>query len=417
MVTPSLNNLGISPTLAINEKSKEFLRQGKDIILFGLGQSPFPVPPILVKALQENAHQKDYLPVKGLPQLRALISEHYSLKYELKFNSDHILIGPGSKELLFLTQMAYENELIVGAPHWVSYKKQASVLGRKPLSIPTKEESGYLLDAKTLEDFLVENGLTGALLILNFPSNPLGNTFAESQLRDLASVCKKYSLIVISDEIYGNLNFASQHLSMAHYLPDQTIILTGLSKWAGAGGWRLGVFLFPEKLSRLCNTVAALASETYSSVSAPIQYAACEAYKDHDKINEYLQLSKYVLKENANYFTSFLEKTQLIFPPLQGGFYAYLNFNAYQKELEKLNIFNSNDLSNFLLDNYLIACLPGSNFGVQPDQISVRLSLVDFDGSKALEAAENGTYSVESHAPKIVESVTRLEKLLNRLSN
>lgn len=84
---------------------------------------------------------------------------------------------------------------------------------------------------------------------------------------------------MISDEIYGMTTFDMNHCSIARYYPEGTIISTGISKWAGAGGWRLGFFAFPKQLHWLRDAMVAVASESYTSVSAPIQYASCLAFQ------------------------------------------------------------------------------------------------------------------------------------------
>ena len=108
-----------------------------------------------------------------------------------------------------------------------------------------------------------------------------------------------HNLIIISDEIYAELDFSGQYKSITHFYPEGTIISSGLSKWCGAGGWRLGYFIIPENLSNITNQLKVLASETFSSVSAPIQYAAITAHKNnHD---DYIQKSKNILKTVGNY--------------------------------------------------------------------------------------------------------------------
>ncbi len=124
--------LGIEPsaTLAINETSRALADEGRDIIKFGLGQSPFPVPESVVASLRDHASEKDYLPVKGLPELRKAVAEYHRREHRLEFEKEDILVGPGSKELLFLLQLVSDNELLIPRPSWVSYAPQAQIVGR-----------------------------------------------------------------------------------------------------------------------------------------------------------------------------------------------------------------------------------------------------------------------------------------------
>ena len=107
-VKKNILNLKESSTLVINEKSKELISQGKKVYQFGFGQSPFPVPKSIVQALKDNAHQKDYLPSKGLLELRKGISNFLTNKGYKNLNHENIIIGPGSKELMFLSDFNFE---------------------------------------------------------------------------------------------------------------------------------------------------------------------------------------------------------------------------------------------------------------------------------------------------------------------
>ena len=122
-------------------------------------------------------------------------------------------------------------------------------------------------------------------LILNYPNNPTGVTYTRDELSDLAAVARERNLLVISDEIYAMTHFSGDHVSIATYYPEGTIISTGLSKWCGAGGWRLGIAAFPLDCAELLRFVAILASETFTSVSAPIQFAAIRAYEELDEFS------------------------------------------------------------------------------------------------------------------------------------
>ena len=144
-LTLNVRGLKTSATLAINELSAELIAEGRDIIKFGLGQSPFPVAASVVKALQENAFQKDYLPVKGLFGLRETIAEYHCRKHGIKRKAENVLIGPGSKELMFLIQLAFYGDLVIPTPSWVSYAPQAQIIGRRVCWVPTSSANNWLL--------------------------------------------------------------------------------------------------------------------------------------------------------------------------------------------------------------------------------------------------------------------------------
>ena len=129
-------------------------------------------------------------------------------------------------------------------------------------------------------------------------------------------IAKKYDILILSDEIYSELSFEKNFKSIANYYPEKTIISTGLSKWCGAGGWRLGYFIIPDNLSNITNQLKVLASETFSSVSAPIQYAAIAAHENnHD---EYINKSKNILKAVGNYVYEKLKSNEVLINKPQG---------------------------------------------------------------------------------------------------
>ena len=382
----NLNNLRPSATLAINELSTKLSNEGVEIYKFGFGQSPFPVPKKIVKALQANAHQKDYLPVKGLFKLREVIAGFFNKNYKLPTTAEDIMIGPGSKELIYNFQLAYNiDELLLPSPSWVSYEPQAQLNNRKTVWLKTEEKNNWKISSTDIINHCENSPNKNRALILNYPSNPVGCTYSATELENLSSTLRKYKIIVIADEIYGEVTFNGNHKTMANYYPEGTIISTGLSKWAGAGGWRLGVFVFPENLRYILNAMAIIASETYTSTSAPIQYAAVEAYKIDDELKTYLNDSRKILEAIGLYVYHRLLKLGVTIPKPEGGFYLFPNFKKYKTALHKKGIFTSGEFCNSLIKETGVALLPGEVFGHPKDIFTARLSYVDFDGALLLK--------------------------------
>ncbi len=297
-VNLNLNVRGIpqSATLAINEESNNLKGAGRRIYKLGLGQSPFPVPQSVVDALKANAFQKDYLPVKGLYPLREAVAQYYCRKQNICHNAEDVLIGPGSKELMFLLQFVYYGDLVIPTPSWVSYAPQAQLIGRHVRWIPTSGKNGWKLMSDDLKALCKDDPLRPRIVILNYPANPSGVSYTKEELKEIAKVAEKHRIILLSDEIYGELHFKGKHTSIAKYYPEGTIISGGLSKWCGAGGWRLGTFTFPPSLRWLLDAMAAVASETFTATSAPIQYAAIRAFQGGLKIERYLWNSRWILE-------------------------------------------------------------------------------------------------------------------------
>ena len=116
----NVRGMGPSATLAINERSAALQAEGREVLRLGLGQSPFPVPDHVRDSLARNSHQKDYLAVKGLPALREAVVDWVHRTEGLSYSPDHILVGPGTKELMFLVQLVYYGDLVIPSPSWTT---------------------------------------------------------------------------------------------------------------------------------------------------------------------------------------------------------------------------------------------------------------------------------------------------------
>ena len=273
--------IGLPPsaTVAINDHSNRLLAEGRTVYKLGLGQSPFPVPRSVVEALQENAHQKDYLSVKGLFELREAIADHHRETFGVVCRPEHVLIGPGSKELMFLLQLVFFGDIVIPTPAWVSYGPQARIIGRPIHQLPTRQENGWRLTPDEFEAFCRKTEDRPKILVLNYPSNPTGASYSIEELESLAEVARKYRVMILSDEIYGKIHHQGTHASIVPLYPEGSVFSGGLSKWCGAGGWRLGLFVVDECMEWLLDAMSAVATETFTSTCAPIQYGAVRAFQ------------------------------------------------------------------------------------------------------------------------------------------
>ena len=403
MLKNLVKGLKPSSTLLINETSRRLEEQGKKIYKFGFGQSPFKVPEDVVKELKDNAHQNKYLPMQGLSELRNAVANHTSKKKSYDYKSENVIIGPGSKELMFLLHVIFDGEIILPAPSWVSYAPQA-ILGRNKIQIlQTKRENNWFPTALEIEEIILKDKNKNYLLFLNSPNNPSGQIC--ENLKEIASVAEKYNLIILSDEIYSELSFKDSYQSISSFCPEKTIISTGLSKWCGAGGWRLGYFLVPDSLIEIKDMINVLASETFSAVSAPIQYAAIKAYEnDH---SNYINKSRNILCAVGNYVYENLKSNKILINKPQGGFYLMPEFLN-----KKFN--SSSEMCDSILNDTGVALLPGTDFGFNPSQMLARLSFTDFDGQEFMSKIEDNQKIdndlIANFAPKIIEGVDKLKK-------
>jgi aspartate aminotransferase len=395
--------LAPSATIAIQERSNQLLAEGREVFKLGLGQSPFPVPDPVVAELKTHAHEKDYLPVKGLPELQSAVAHYLGRRQRITRLPADVLVGPGSKELMFLLQLVYYGDLVIPTPCWVSYAPQANIIGRKIFLLPTSQENRWQLVPDDLEALCRSDPDRPRIVVLNYPNNPTGGTYRIERLKSLAEVARRYRVILLSDEIYGELHFRDQHVSVARYYPEGTIVSGGLSKWCGAGGWRLGIFAFPHSLRWLRDAMAAVASETYTSTCAPIQYAAVRAYEGGIEIERYLRNSRRILSALGRWCHKRLVAQGVNVVKPEGAFYLFPDFGPLAGKLGERNIASAEELCARLLDDTGVATLPGSNFGRPRDELTARLAYVNFDGCRALAAAE----AIPAHEPLNEEFLRR----------
>ena len=407
-IKDQIDKLKPSATLVINEESNRLKKSGKKIYKFGFGQSPFPIPESIVSALKTNANKHTYLPMQGLEELRSAIADYLNKNNNNDFDKEDILVGPGTKELMFLTQIAFQGEVLLPAPSWVSYLPQALIAKNKVHWIQTTSNSNWFPTAEQLENKIKSIKNKNLLLFINSPNNPSGTVC--KNLKEIAAVAKKNRLVVLSDEIYSQLTFDGNYKSISNFYPEGTIVSTGLSKWCGAGGWRLGFFAIPNQLKDLKNGLKTLCSESFTSVSAPIQYAAVEAYTaDH---SAYLETVKKILSFTGNYVYKNLKSNTINVIKPEGGFYLFPEFT-------NTKFSSSSAMCKDILNKTGVALLPGSDFGLDNNKMLARLSFTDFNGnsflkntlgSKKLDEAD-----LQKYAPNIVGGVAALKEWSNSL--
>ncbi len=409
-ILPQDSEFSVSPTLGINQLAHEKRRAGEEVFHLGFGESPFPAHPILEKALCDNAHQTGYINTSGLPNLRNKARHYHTTKFNLDPDRYECMIAPGSKLLLLAIQASVEGDILLPNPSWVSYAPQARMLQQNVSWIPTTlDETGFRIDADELKRTISvarRANQNPTKLLLNTPNNPTGLVLPADDMKAIANVCREEDILIISDEIYAQTQYDQNHVSIARYAPERTVITGGLSKHLSLGGWRLGMSLIPKDISGLFMAMNNYASESWSAASSPIQYAAIQAYEDISELEAYTQQCAAVHQLATGYLAQQLEKLGVTCPTAQGAFYLYPNFENYREQLAAKGIKGSSDLSRYLAQHYNIMALPGFCFGASPEVLTLRLAPCDYDGAAVLTAREAEPKSkpdafVNKHMPNI----------------
>ncbi|WP_419307766.1 pyridoxal phosphate-dependent aminotransferase [Chromohalobacter israelensis] len=387
-----------SDTLLINEQSRQLETQGRRIIKFGFGQSPFPVFAPAVATLAEHAADKAYLPVQGTAALREQVAAFHRHMDGTDWRAERVLVAPGSKLLLFALMKALPaSEILIPAPAWVSYAPQARLAGQHAVRLPATFESRWQITPEQLDRYCREHGPARRLLILNAPGNPTGLSPDPEHQRELARVARRHGVLVLADEIYGPLDHRGAHRAFALDYPEGTLTTSGLSKWCGAGGWRLGVLNVPEALGAdLLARLIGIASETWSSVTSPVQAAAETAYAVTSAQATYLETQRHWLGMIGRWCAQRLEAAGVRTHAPDGGFYLFPDFEGHREALRARGITTSAELTTRLLDDAGVALLPGSAFGCDPSVLALRLAYVDFDGAELLARASVDVEAAEA---------------------
>ncbi len=394
---------------------------------FAFGQSPFPPPPSVINALSMNAAQHDYLPTAGIEQLRELIAKYYNLKFNLNCSSKEIIVSPGSKEMISMILAAVKGSVIIPVPSWVSYLPQAVILKKEVIPIKTEFRNNFKLTPELLLEGISKSSNFQKILILNHPHNPTGTMYSKEELQDIAEICRRNNVVIIADEIYALTSFKQKSfVSMGEIFPDGTIVTGGLSKDRSAGGYRLGVGVFPSGQYELVDDILKIAGSTYSCVAAPIQFAAIEAYSMNETVESHIKICSEVNAVIGKYVTELFSNISGIKKSVpQGGFYLLIDFNENKEQLFNLGIKDSVNFAETLLQIEHTALLPGDALLVGRENFSFRCSFVDYDGEAALKnwrkripvnKGEEDEF-VQENCSLMINGVKYIERFIEQIQN
>ncbi|CAH1772640.1 unnamed protein product [Owenia fusiformis] len=426
LVRPDLAGYCPASNLSFNEHITQLKKQGKEVYHFAFGQSPFPIMDHAQEALREHAGENAYLPVAGLKDLQKAVCRFHS-RYDWmnELLDNQVIIGPGTKELIFLLMNVFNGVVLVVSPSWTTYKPQVTLSHHKPYTIQTTLEGEWRITPEAIEQTILSNNLTGnKLLILCNPDNPTGTSYSAHHLASLATVCRRHNIIVLSDEIYARLHFQQSHVSLAKYYPEGTILGSGLSKWASAGGWRLGYQIYPRELNELKAAVRSAASHTYSCAAAPMQYAAIKLFANSEACDEYIKATTKIMSTLGNY--SYRELTSVGVKAVRpkAGYYMMPDFEVCRAGLLKKDLHSCEDMVQLMFKESKVAVMAAGPAFLRPEhELTTRLCFVDFDGKPALEAyralGPDPTLDdsfIQQYCPNVYNGIQALKKWVVKYS-
>ena len=419
-----------SPTLLINEKVKTMWQQGEDILHAAFGESRFPVHHDLSKALDNGISNRSYLSSLGTDRLRTKIADYYTKKLNKEISYDQVIVGVGSKSLLYSIIKAIDGDLLLPKPSWVSYSSIATICNKGITRFDLDKDNGYKLNIESLNNAYSsakKNGANPSMMVLNSPNNPVGNSFSKSDIELAANWAQENDITVLSDEIYGLITFkGNDHHTPLSYYPDKTIVFSGLSKHLSLGGWRLGISILPRNSygEQLISKFESIAGSIWSCVPAPFQIVGETAFSNNESIENYINVCANIHKIRTLFIYDHFQDLGIDCPRPTGGFYIYASFKKWSNQLSKKGIISCTSLSEYLLDRHKIATLPGSAFGDDPENLCLRISSsyldmeTDETAKKILDIYNDGTDEksfINDHHPRLKLFLSKMNDFLNTI--
>ena len=327
-----------------------------DAISLGVGEPDFDTPWHIrdegIYSLEKG--RTFYTSNSGLKELKEEICRYLKRKMNLSYNyTSDVIVTVGGSEAIDIALRAMINpgegeEVLIPQPSYVSYEPCAILAGAKPVIIELKNENEFRLTAQELEDAITDKT---KILILPFPNNPTGAIMEKKDLEAIAEVIEKHDLFVISDEIYSELSYNEDHVSIACIpgMKERTILINGFSKAYAMTGWRLGYACGPKEIITQMTKIHQFAIMCAPTTS---QYAAVEALRNGD---EDVAMMREAYNQRRRYLMhSFKEMGLPCFEPF-GAFYVFPCIKEFGM--------TSEEFAEKLLNSEKVAVVPGTAFG------------------------------------------------------
>jgi aspartate aminotransferase len=363
-ISKRVEQLAVSETLAMSQKSRELKAQGFNVINLSVGEPDFHTPDFVKdaakKALDDNI--TFYSPVPGFADLLQAISDKLKRENNLDYATDQIVVSGGAKHSLANILMTIVNpgeEVIIPAPYWVSYIELVKLAEGKSVVIPTSLQSNFKITPQQLESAITPKN---KVLMLCSPSNPTGSIYSRDELKALADVLEKYpNVYIISDEIYEHINFIGKHESIAQFknIFDRVIIVNGVSKGYAMTGWRIGYLAAPKWIAKACQKLQGQMTSGTCSIAQKAATAAINSDASYPKMMcKAFALRRDVVIERLRKIPGF--KTNVP----DGAFYIFTEVSdLLGKKFGDEVIADAGDLCMYFINKAHVATVPGGAFG------------------------------------------------------
>lgn len=365
IIAKRLQKISASPTLAITALVNKMKKEGKDVISFAAGEPDFDTPKHIKQAGITAINQgfTKYTATSGIMDLKLAICEKFKKDNNLIYKPENILVSNGAKQCLYNLIQALINpndEVLMQIPYWVSYEEMVKLAGGKCVFI--KPKIGLKITASQIEKAITSKT---KIFILNSPSNPSGAVYDKKELEEIARVCVKHNIIVISDEIYEKLIYGKKHYSIASFNDEiykLTIVVNGASKSYAMTGWRIGYCAGQKEIIQAASTLQDHSTSNPNSIAQKAAVAALTGGDDciQEMAREYKKRRDYVIGKLRT-----IKGLRVEIP--DGAFYVFADVSR----LYNKNVAGSVSFCTEFLKQFYVGCIPGSAFG---DDRYIRLS-------------------------------------------
>jgi aspartate aminotransferase len=353
-LSSAMSRLGTETAFEVLVRARALEAQGKNVVHLEIGEPDFDTPANIIAAGAEALQTgwTHYGPSAGLPDLRDSIARYLNRSRGTSYEAGNIIVTPGGKPIMFFVILALlepGDEAIYPNPGFPIYESMINFTGATAVPSPIREENQFALDVDELESLITPRT---KLLIINSPGNPTSGVLPEVDIARIAALAVKHDLIVLSDEIYSEIIYEGEHVSIAIYpgMADRTIILDGFSKTYAMTGWRLGYGAMPVEFAGHINK---LMVNSVSCTSVAVQRAGIEALDGpQDEVRAMVTAFKArrdIMVEGLNAIPGIT----CLNP--KGAFYVFPNISGTGK--------SSREFADSLLDEHGVAALAGTSFG------------------------------------------------------
>jgi aspartate aminotransferase len=383
-----MQRIGTETAFEAAARARALERSGRDVIHLEIGEPDFDTPRNVKEAASRallDEGMTHYTPAEGIERLREAIAADVSRK-GIHATPGQVIVTPGAKPIMFYAMLALVeagDEVLYPNPGFPIYESMIEFAGGRAIAVPLREEREFRVDVDELASLVGERT---RMIVINSPNNPTGSVLTDADLRAVAEVAVAHDLVVLTDEIYGRLQYDGEPTSIATLpgMAERTITLDGFSKTYAMTGWRLGYGIVPHSLA---SAFSRLVINSVSCTNAFAQAGAVEALTgpqdEADAMRAEFIARRGLIVDGLNA----IDGVRCVMP--HGAFYAFPNVSSFGR--------TSTEIADHLLYDAGVCGLAGTAFGRQGEGY-MRFSYA------------NSRQNIERALERIAESLARLSR-------